>query len=504
MENNLSELVNIAKKKFKTMNEFTFSQIVFFAFTQSHQSEEDSLTNQHHHGKKFGISDMVLYFDDRADIYEFKYQPICRNNKDINKILNKAKNQIEKQYLNVIKSYIENDKSLKTIKQIKQIPLLLYKNSTEGNYICKIGEVSLDTINTKEETNIKLNDNIGDEYEEVSEEENNIKEENEVIKLDNNERKKDYVKKLKNSFKNSEEIVNFILKNYKNINTIDENEFIKQWMSGKHPFGIGKITASKIYQLLTSNKSVKKGGFVDNDINNISNITYKSNELEYVLKKRIKDEGLNKVEVLHTYKSYETYSLTHISFNILLNKINTSHKNNNYTLLPYADEDHFIGIIFERLNPHSLIASIFDSDIVNIDSYSYMRFINKFRDYAIEKGMYLDYRIIDVEQQKYIDNCGVEVIENYIGYLKGENLLNRNINQINAIELHRKINRLYDIYSVISNSESMREINYKLEDLEINEDWSNLEMIDEQKEEKEDKYERKNKKSIPKEYFNKK
>ena len=207
------------------------------------------------------------------------------------------------------------------------------------------------------------------------------------------------------------------------------------------------VLADKLNDKLNSDQQKKtnpkqsknKKGYIQDKYNEDAEdeITYKSEELEAVLKKRLADENIKNVGVLPTYKSYEKYGQTTESYKILSEKIHETLKENDVALLPYAEEDHFIGIMFKKHN-NSTAISYMDSDNINeVDYASFIKFKEGFESYLTEQQQIISFQKIEVNQQKYLYNCGIETIENFIGYLKGEDLVNRNISQDKAIEIHK-------------------------------------------------------------------
>ena len=94
-------------------------------------------------------------------------------------------------------------------------------------------------------------------------------------------------------------------------------------------------------------------------------------------------------------------------------------------LMPYAKEDHFIGLVFKK-----------DNDLITAE---YMDSENKELDSSIKE--YLKMHKIDcmqilVEKQKYSDNCGVETVENFIWNLEGKK---SRLSQDEAVKLHKEL-----------------------------------------------------------------
>ena len=179
-------------------------------------------------------------------------------------------------------------------------------------------------------------------------------------------------------------------------------------------------------------KSKKKKGETDNhEEDKECGVTYDSKALERILKQRIDAESIidDNIRLLNTcksYESYEEYIKTNKGYKSLSEVINIVLKESDHiALMPYAKEDHFIGLVFKK-----------DNDLITAE---YMDSENKELDSSIKE--YLKMHKIDcmqilVEKQKYSDNCGVETVENFIWYLEGKK---SRLSQDEAVKLHKEL-----------------------------------------------------------------
>eukprot|EP00919_Chromeraceae_sp_WS-2016_P078303 GHVR01185463.1.p1 GENE.GHVR01185463.1~~GHVR01185463.1.p1 ORF type:complete len:140 (+),score=19.08 GHVR01185463.1:2775-3194(+) len=127
---------------------------------------------------------------------------------------------------------------------------------------------------------------------------------------------------------------------------------------------------------------------------------------------------------LNTHKSYE-YASARENVANLLQKVENEFVHNNAELVvaPYAEEEHFIGLVFRVGNEGRLSVDYMDSENRDIKK--------DFEEEILKERLNINQII--VTEQNYNDNCGVETIENIIGYLKGEDLTYRRITQECAI-----------------------------------------------------------------------
>ena len=64
-------LANIAKLGLDAFNESTFEKLLFSAFIQTKNASKYKIATQAHSG--FGYLDLIIFFPDRADLYELKF-----------------------------------------------------------------------------------------------------------------------------------------------------------------------------------------------------------------------------------------------------------------------------------------------------------------------------------------------------------------------------------------------------------------------------------------------
>ena len=132
---NIEKLINLAKKGLEELNERTFGSIIFAAFINS----KNSINYKIGLSSGNGYLDIIMYFHDRADIYELKF--ILRSTiYNAEKTLQEALGQIhKKKYMSTVIERINGEESKNGINSIRLIPMLLCKMSSEGDYQCKIG-----------------------------------------------------------------------------------------------------------------------------------------------------------------------------------------------------------------------------------------------------------------------------------------------------------------------------------------------------------------------------
>ena len=132
---NIEKLINLAKKGLEELNERTFGSIIFAAFINS----KNSINYKIGLSSGNGYLDIIMYFHDRADIYELKF--ILRSTiYNAEKTLQEALGQIhKKKYMSTVIERINGEESKNGINSIKLIPMLLCKMSSEADYQCKIG-----------------------------------------------------------------------------------------------------------------------------------------------------------------------------------------------------------------------------------------------------------------------------------------------------------------------------------------------------------------------------
>ena len=64
-------LANIAKLELDAFNESTFEKLIFSAFIQTKNASKYKIETQAH--SELGYLDMIIFFPDRADLYELKF-----------------------------------------------------------------------------------------------------------------------------------------------------------------------------------------------------------------------------------------------------------------------------------------------------------------------------------------------------------------------------------------------------------------------------------------------
>ena len=153
---NIEKLINLAKKGLEDLNERTFGSIIFAAFLNSKNSMNYKIGLQSSSGN--GYLDIIMYFHDRADIYELKF--ILRSTiYNAEKTLQEALGQIHKKhYMSTVIERINGEESKNGINSIKLIPMLLCKMSSEADYQCKIGSwEEYELIKVKDQSSLYLN-----------------------------------------------------------------------------------------------------------------------------------------------------------------------------------------------------------------------------------------------------------------------------------------------------------------------------------------------------------
>ena len=403
----IAKLANIAKKGLDTLNESTFEKILFTAFTYSKGASQYKIATQASSGE--GFLDLVIYFSDRADIYELKFDP-----KDtvynVDTTLKSALDQIyKKNYMATVMHKIKEEKSKISVESIKLIPMLLHKMGSEADYQCQVGEVKEHAIKEAIEISQERTDNISKKNIDKL----TLDELKEKINKSTYNQKKALIKKLGDAKKENftkEEALKAL--NYKS--SAAGYKLVENFFNGNK----------------AANQSKKKKGLTDEFTQKKSHdLTYHSGELDWVLKERMQQENISqKVMRLDTHKSYEYDSVSESVSNLLRKVENVLLQNNALVIIvPYAEEEHFIGLIFQLSKEGALFVNYMDSEN-NEPEVEVKEEILK-RNVTINK--------IIVSEQKYSDNCGIETIENFIGYLKAEDLASRNISQDEAIEIHK-------------------------------------------------------------------
>ena len=383
----LSKAMNLVSKDYENFNEDTFKCILHSIFSMSKKRDEASISIEPHTGK--GYIDMVLYFHKKALIFELKFNNDTQSDR-IDRILSDELYQIlDKGYLKLVLSKLdEKDKS--DIQEIRLISLLLYRIGTNAEWLCKKQEIKLereaavtvreflDKFGIKE----KLNSEAGSKL------------------------KKEFLEIISDSDK--ERLSNKL------------NQLAVEIQDGQAPRQ-GK--ASK-----------RKGGAISHDYgeSDQSILRYRSAELDRVLRIRMSDERVNHndVVVIDTHKKYE-YPNTTANVGDLLQKIEAQlslrgKDRETLILVPYAYHDHFIGLAF--VVGGDIVMNYLDPENQELDD-DFLAEMNK-------SGIKINK--IKVGQQKY-NNCGIEVIENFIGFLKKENLQKRSISQEKAIAIHQRL-----------------------------------------------------------------
>jgi hypothetical protein len=156
---NIAKLVNIAKEGLDTLNESTFVKILFAAFIRSKNASQYKIVTQASSGG--GYLDVIVYFNNRADLYELKFE-LKVTNRNVKKILEDALQQIYiKDYMSTIIHKISGDESKKSIKSIKLIPMLLYRIGSEADYQCQVGEVKNHTIEDARKISAEKSKGVG-------------------------------------------------------------------------------------------------------------------------------------------------------------------------------------------------------------------------------------------------------------------------------------------------------------------------------------------------------
>ena len=202
---------------------------------------------------------------------------------------------------------------------------------------------------------------------------------------------------------------------------------------GYKPLALGSQLIKKIFKdAKAENQSEKKGGTSDEfSFKKSHDLTYRSDELDWVLKERIEEEGIFKNAILlDTHKSYVFNNIVE-NIDNLLKKVKDEFAQNHSVsiIVPYAEEEHFIGLVFKLNKEGNLFIDYMDSENKEIPVSVKDALLNEV----------INIERISVKQQEYSDNCGVETIENFIAYLKGGDLVNREISQDKAIEMHKVI-----------------------------------------------------------------
>lgn len=403
----IAELANIAKKGLDTLNESTFEKILFTAFTYSKGASQYKIATQASSGE--GFLDVVIYFSDRADIYELKFDS-KGTVYNVDTTLKSAFDQIYKtNYMATVMHKIKEEKSKISVESIKLIPMLLHKMGSEANYQCQVGEVKEHAIKEAIEISQERTDNIGKKNIDKL----TLDELKEKINKSTYNQKKALIKKLGDTKKEN----------------FTKEEALKA-LNDKSSAAVYKLVEKFFNGNKAANQSKKKKGLTDEFTQKKSHdLTYHSDELDWVLKERMQQESISqKVMRLDTHKSYEYDSVSESVSNLLRKVENVLLQNNALVIIvPYAEEEHFIGLIFQLSKEGALFVDYMDSEN-NEPEVEVKEEILK-RNVTINK--------IIVSEQKYSDNCGIETIENFIGYLKAEDLASRNISQDEAIEIHK-------------------------------------------------------------------
>ena len=133
----IENLINISKNRLENLNEKTFGSILLGVFLVLKNNKNYTIGMNSSSGT--GYLDLIIYFEDRADIYELKF--ILRSTiSNAEKTLKRALKQIhEKKYMSTVIEKINRENSKRDINSIKLIPMLLCKMDSEADYQCKIG-----------------------------------------------------------------------------------------------------------------------------------------------------------------------------------------------------------------------------------------------------------------------------------------------------------------------------------------------------------------------------